>query len=128
MNLLLDTHYLLWSAFDTRHISSSARQIILNPESTLWFSTASIWEVAIKRALNRLSFQVDASVLRAGLLANGYQELAIEGRHVISLTALPPLHGDPFDRILVAQAIAEGMRLLTADNRVAVYGGPVLAV
>ena len=127
MNLLLDTHYLLWAGYDPARIAGPARALITDPANRLWFSVASIWEVAIKRALDRPDFRVDPGVLRAGLLANGYQELAIEGRHILSLAALPAHHADPFDRLLIAQAMSEGMRLLIADARVALYGGPVLA-
>lgn len=128
MNLLLDTHYLLWAAFDQKRVEGATRRMLTDPANTLWFSVVSIWEVAIKRALDRPEFRADPGVLRAGLLASGYQELAVEGRHVLPLAALPRLHGDPFDRLLVAQAMAEGMRLVTADARVAAYGGPVLKV
>lgn len=128
MNLLLDTHILLWSASNDRMMSEAADALIRDPGNRLWFSAASIWEVAIKRALDRPDFRTDPGVLRAGLLANGYEELAIEGRHILSLATLPSLHGDPFDRILIAQAMAEGMRLVTVDARVAAYGGPVLRV
>jgi PIN domain nuclease of toxin-antitoxin system len=128
VNLLIDTHYLLWSAFDQKRIPAKARALLLDPGNALWFSVASIWEVAVKRALDRPSFQVEAAVLRAGLLANGYNELAIEGRHVTALAALPPLHGDPFDRMLISQALTEGMILLTADRQVGAYGGAVRLV
>jgi PIN domain nuclease of toxin-antitoxin system len=131
MNLLLDTHILLWAAFDQNKIAGAARSLIVNPANTLWFSVASLaslWEVAIKRSLDRASFQVDAGVLRTGLLSSGYAELAVEGRHVLGLSVLPRHHGDPFDRILIAQAAAEGMRLLTADRALEAYGGPVMLV
>ena len=123
MNLLLDTHLLLWAAFRPDRLSPDAAAMIADPGNALWFSAASIWEVAIKRALDRPDFRVDPGVLRAGLLANGYQELPVEGRHCLGLSTLPPLHGDPFDRMLVVQAAAEGMVLLTADRMVAAYGG-----
>lgn len=123
MNLLIDTHLLLWAAYDPRKVPAEARALILDAGNGLWFSVASLWEVAIKRALNRPDFRVDAVALRAGLVANGYQELAVEGRHILSLATLPPRHGDPFDRMLIAQAMAEGMVLLTADRAVAAYGG-----
>lgn len=126
MNLLLDTHILLWAAFDQRKIGSAARQLIADPANSLWFSVASLWEVAIKRSLDRPSFRVEAGVLRAGLLSSGYSELAVEGRHVLGLSVLPRCHGDPFDRILIAQAAAEGMCLLTADRALEAYGGPVM--
>lgn len=128
MNLLLDTHVLLWAAFDQRKVSGPARALIADPQNALWFSVVSLWEVAIKSGLGRPSFQVEAGVLRAGLLASGYTELPIEGRHVLGLSVLPRHHGDPFDRMLVAQVAAEGMRLLTADRLLEVYGGPVLLV
>lgn len=128
MNLLLDTHILLWAALDQNKITGAARSLIVNPANSLWFSVASLWEVAIKRGLDRPSFQVDAGVLRTGLLSSGYAELAVEGRHVLGLSVLPRHHGDPFDRILIAQAAAEGMRLLTADRPLEAYGGPVMLV
>lgn len=128
MNLLLDTHLLLWAAARPDLLSSRALALIEDPGNVLVFSVASLWEVAIKRALDRPDFRTEAGVLRAGLLANGYAELPVEGRHILSLATLPPLHADPFDRILVAQAMAEGLVLLTADKRVGAYGGPVRVV
>lgn len=128
MNLLLDTHLLLWAAGADDLLSPEADALVKDPANTLWFSVASLWEVAIKRALDRPDFRTEASVLRAGLLSNGYAELAVEGRHVISLATLPMRHRDPFDRMLVAQAMAEGMSLATADRRLGAYGGPVLLV
>lgn len=128
MNLLLDTHILLWAAFDQNKIAAAARSLMANPANTLWFSVASLWEVAIKRGLDRPSFQIDAGVLRAGLLSSGYCELPVEGRHVLGLSVLARHHGDPIDRILIAQAAAEGMRLLTADRVLKAYGGPVMLV
>lgn len=128
MNLLLDTHCLLWVAARPDLLSASALALIENPANRLWFSVASIWEVAIKRGLDRPDFRTDPGTLRAGLLSAGYEELAVDGRHVLILSALPTLHRDPFDRMLLAQATAEGMRLLTADRRLAAYGGAVLEV
>ena len=94
-------------------------------DNTLLFSAASLWEIAIKRGLGRDDFQLDARLLRRGLLDNGYQELAITSEHAIAVDLLPPIHKDPFDRILVAQATIEGITLLTADPLVAQYPGPV---
>ena len=128
MNLLLDTHLLLWAAFRPDRLSQDAAGMIADPANSLWFSAASIWEVAIKRALDRPDFRVVPGVLRAGLLANDYAELPIAGRHCLGLGGLPAIHADPFDRILVAQALAEGMLLLTSDARVARYPGPIRAV
>jgi PIN domain nuclease of toxin-antitoxin system len=92
------------------------------------FSAASIWEVAIKAGLSRPDFQVDAGLLRRGLLDHGYAELAVAGHHAAATAHLPPLHRDPFDRLLVAQAQAEGVLLLTADATVARYPGPIRLV
>jgi PIN domain nuclease of toxin-antitoxin system len=128
VNLLLDTHYLLWTAAREDLLPPRARALIEDQANRLWFSVASLWEVAIKRSLDRPDFRTDAGPLRAGLLAAGYEELPVEGRHVLVLSTLPLLHRDPFDRLLVAQATAEGMPLLTADIRLAAYGGPILHI
>lgn len=128
MNLLLDTHILLWAAYEPARLSDTARRMLTDPNNTLHFSVASLWEVAIKSALGRPDFTVDAAELRLGLVANDYDELPIESAHVLRLPTLPPLHADPFDRILLAQAMAEGHVLLTADAKVLAYGGPVRAV
>lgn len=128
MNILLDTHVILWAAITPDRLSPTAKSLILDESNRLVFSVASLWEVVIKRALDRSDFQVDASVLRAGLLANGYSELPIEGRHCLTLASLPPLHRDPFDRMLVAQALSDGLTLLTADRMLAEYVGPIRLV
>lgn len=128
MNYLIDTHLLLWAAFQSARLPDGARKIMSEPRYRLWYSAASIWEVSIKRALNRADFRVDPGALRAGLLSNDYHELPIESRHCLALSALPALHGDPFDRLLLAQAITEGLILLTADAAIIQYGGPVEAV
>lgn len=128
MNYLIDTHLLLWAAFQSARLPEGARAIMGDPRHRLWFSAASIWEVSIKRGLNRADFRVDPGTLRAGLLSNGYEELAVEGRHCLALSALPALHADPFDRMLLAQAVTEGMLLLTADAAIARYDGPVTKV
>ena len=123
MNLLIDTHLLIWGAVAMQKLSPDAVTLMSDPENRLHFSTASLWEIAIKFAQGRADFTVDPAPFRAGLLANGYLELPVEGRHCLGLSTLPPLHGDPFDRMLVVQAAAEGMVLLTADRMVAAYGG-----
>lgn len=128
MKLLLDTHLLLWVAGQPSRLSPAARTLLDNPENELLFSAASFWEIAIKRGLDRSDFRVDARVLRRGLLDNGYGELPVTSAHTVMLDSLPPLHKDPFDRILVAQSIAEGITLLTADPLVAQYPGPVRSV
>jgi len=128
MKLLLDTHLLLWAAGSPDQLSAAARPLLEDPSNELLFSAASLWEIAIKRNLGRADFQVDARVLRRGLLDNGYQELVITAEHAVSIDSLPSIHKDPFDRILVAQATVEGITLLTADDLVAKYPGPVRQV
>jgi PIN domain nuclease of toxin-antitoxin system len=125
MKLLLDTHLLLWAAGEPKRLSATARKLIAAPENQLFFSAASIWEVLIKCGLGRADFQVDARLLRRGLQDNGYVELPMTGEHALGIAGLPPLHKDPFDRILIAQAAVEGMTLLTADANLARYPGPV---
>ncbi len=128
MKLLLDTHLLLWAAGEPRRLPKRARNLIDNPENELLFSAASLWEVAMKRGLGRDDFKVDARLLRRGLLDNGYGELPIISDHVVAIDSLPPIHKDPFDRILVAQATFEGVTLLTLDDIVLQYPGPIIAV
>lgn len=128
MKLLLDTHLLLWAAGQPIRLSDAARTLIDAPDNELFFSAASIWEVVIKRGLGRDDFQADARVLRRGLLDNGYSELPIGSEHAVAIDSLPPIHKDPFDRILVAQAQVEGITLLTIDPVVAKYPGPVRSV
>ena len=128
MNVLLDTHVLLWAAGVQARLPQEARDLIEDPDTELVFSAASLWEVAIKSGLGRDDFRVDARLLRRGLLENGYTELAVTGSHAVAVDSLPPLHKDPFDRILVAQAQVEGIILLTADSAVASYGGSIRMV
>ena len=128
MKLLLDTHLLLWAANAPEQLPSAARDLIESPENELLFSAASLWEIAIKSSLGRNDFRVDARLLRRGLLDNGYGELPISSEHAVYIDALPPIHKDPFDRILVAQATVEGITLLTTDAQVAGYPGPVRKV
>jgi PIN domain nuclease of toxin-antitoxin system len=122
---LLDTHLLLWAAFDPSKLSAKGRSLIKSEENELFFSAASVWEIAIKRRLGRPDFQVDGRLLRRGLLDNGYNEMAVMGEHAAATEGLPALHKDPFDRILIAQAMTEGVTLLTGDPLVAQYPGPV---
>lgn len=128
MKLLLDTHLLLWAAAQPNRLNAATRRLIASPANELLFSTASIWEVAIKRGLGRNDFQADPRLLRRGLLDNGYSEVPILSDHVVVLDNLPAIHKDPFDRILVAQATVEGITLLTADTVVAKYAGSVRMV
>jgi len=126
MKLLLDTHILLWIAADT--LASAAQEYILDETNELFFSPASIWEIVIKRGLNRADFKVDPHQLHSGLLDNGYEQLSITSRHTLLTGTMPMIHKDPFDRILLAQSISEGITLLTADETIALYPAPVILV
>jgi len=128
VKLLLDTQLLLWAAGTPDKLSASARKLLTSPRNELLFSAASLWEITIKNSLGRKDFRVEPRLLRRGLLDNGYTELPITSEHVVSVDTLPPLHRDPFDRLLVAQALCEGVTLLTADVQLARYPGPVRKV
>lgn len=128
MRYLLDTHLLLWAAGIPEQLPNAARAILEDPDTIPIFSAASIWEIAIKNAMGRQDFQADARLLHRGLLDNGYEELPIMGIHAATIANLPPLHKDPFDRILVAQAMVEEITLLTADALVAQYPGTIQRV
>ena len=125
MKLLLDTHLLLWAAGEPKRLPKNIRTLLEDMDNELLFSVASLWEVAIKSGLGRKDFRVEARLLRRGLLDNGYSELPIVSDHVVAIESLPPIHKDPFDRILVAQAAVEGITLLTKDPVVAQYPGPI---
>jgi len=134
VRLLLDTQLLLWSAGrpvedgERSPLSAEAIALIGDEQNAPIFSVASLWEVAIKSALGRPDFRADPRTLRRGLIDNGYAELPISGDHAMAVAGLPPLHRDPFDRLLVAQSMVEGILLLTADPVVARYPGPVRRV
>ncbi|MDE2640350.1 MAG: type II toxin-antitoxin system VapC family toxin [Chloroflexota bacterium] len=125
MRLLLDTHVLLWAAATPERLPPAARARIEDPANEPCFSVASLWEVAIKSGLGRDDFHIDPRLLRRALIENGYAELPITGAHAVAVELLPPIHGDPFDRMLVAQAQVEAMTLLTADEVVGRYPGLV---
>ncbi len=125
MNLLLDTHLLLWAAGKPDRLSPDTKELLLDPSNELWFSSASLWEITIKHSLDRADFRVDPRRLWRMLLSHGYRELTISGEHAIAVGALLPLHKDPFGRILIAQARVEEIILLTADSTVASYGEAV---
>jgi PIN domain nuclease of toxin-antitoxin system len=128
LNLLLDTHLLLWAASEPERLSSKARALLLDPSNQLLFSAASLWEISIKNSLERADFKVDPRRLWRMMLVNGYRELPVSSEHTVAVNELPPLHKDPFDRILVAQARVEGLLLLTVDKALAKYGEGVRQV
>ncbi|PYQ58990.1 MAG: PIN domain nuclease [Acidobacteria bacterium] len=128
MKLLLDTQLLLWAAGQPERLSARARRQLNNRKNELIFSAASFWEISIKKSLGRDDFRVEPRVLRRALLDNGYVELPVTSEHAVNVDGLPPLHKDPFDRLLITQALVEGITLLTADAQLARYGGPVRKV
>ena len=126
MKILLDTHILLWAAANT--LPPLASKHVLNDSNDLFFSPASIWEVVIKQGLNRNDFAADPHLLYSALVDNGFEELHITSEHTLLTGTLPMIHKDPFDRILIAQSIAEGISLLTSDDIIANYPAPVILV
>jgi PIN domain nuclease of toxin-antitoxin system len=128
VKLLLDTQLLLWAAGHTDRLSAAAKKLLTTKRNDLFFSAASLWEIAIKSTLGRDDFRVEPRLLRRGLLDNGYTELPITSQHAVSIDSLPPLHKDPFDRLLLAQALTEGITLLTTDAQLTRYAGPVRKV
>lgn len=128
MKLMLDTHLLIWTAAAPDKLSKKARKLIEDRDNEIAFSAVSIWEIAIKYALQRPDFNVDPHLVRRGCLDNAMTELAMTSAHAITAASLPPIHKDPFDRLLIAQAMAEGVTLLTADEAIARYRGPIRLV
>ncbi len=128
MKFLLDTHFLLWLPIDHRSISPSARALFSHPDHEFLFSAASLWEISLKRARFGSGFGFEPREIRRHLLENGYEELQVNCEHAVSIDMLPPIHKDPFDRLLIAQAMIEGITLLTADVTIARYPGPIRKV
>jgi PIN domain nuclease of toxin-antitoxin system len=128
VTLLLDTQLLLWAAGHPERLSAAARRLLNSPAHTLVFSAVSLWEIAIKHSLGRGDFRVEPRVLRRRLIDGGYVELPVTSDHAVNIDALPSLHKDSFDRLLLAQAHVEGFTLLTADAQMARYPGPVRKV
>lgn len=122
MNLLLDTHVLLWAAGQPERLPKNAQKLLLDEANELFFSPVSLWEVAIKRTLGREDFRADPRRLWRMLLTHGYRELTVTSEHTVAVDSLPPLHKDPFDRLLLAQARIEGFDLLTTDTALSAYG------
>ena len=125
MQVLLDTHLLLWAVGDPDRLDPALVQLLEDPMNTPVFSVVSLWEVVIKSALDRPDFQVEPSLLRQVLVEAGWRELVVEARHMLAVAQLPALHRDHFDRLLLAQAQADGLLLITADQQLAQYPGPV---
>ena len=128
MIYLLDTHLLIWTVMGSRRLSPAARKIIKDPSAQMVFGVVSIWEVAIKHSLRPVDIPIPPEPLREALLATGFEELTILAPHAIAVGNLPLVHGDPFDRLLIAQAKVEGFTFLTADKILGEYGDPVRVV
>ena len=125
MRLLLDTHLLVWAMGSPERLPIGLAEMLEDPLNTPVFSVASLWELVIKRALDRPDFNLEPAVLRRALLDGGWQELAIAAHHVLAVANLPPLYRDPFDRLLLAQASTDGLLLITADRQLTDYPGPI---
>ena len=128
MNLLLDTHVALWAIADSERLPARARELISAPTTTVWISAATLWEIAVKHALGRGDMPVSATQALAWFRESGYRILPVEAEHALAVEALPAHHRDPFDRILIAQALVEPLRLMTHDAIVARYSDTVIAV
>jgi PIN domain nuclease of toxin-antitoxin system len=128
VNLLLDTHVALWAITDSPKLSARARDLIGEQKAQIWVSAASVWEIAIKHALGRGDMPVSGQQALRYFRESGYQLLAVEAEHAVAVENLPAHHQDPFDRILVAQALVEPMRLLTHDAAVARYSDAFVMV
>jgi PIN domain nuclease of toxin-antitoxin system len=128
---LLDTHIALWSLAADAQLPLAAREIIEDPEMTLVVSAASIWEIAIKHARNRgtaRDMPLSGPQAVSAFSVSGYELLAISPQHAAAVGALPALHADPFDRLLVAQAMVDGLTLLASDATVASYSNAIRLV
>ncbi len=125
MRLLLDTHVLLWVVNTPQRLPAAAHAMIASLDNAVYFSVVNLWEITLKAQLQRADFSVDARALRTGLLKAGYQELDVKSEHVFQLNHLADIHKDPFDRMLIAQALSESMLLLTMDAQIAKYPAPV---
>lgn len=122
MNLLLDTHVAIWAAGLSHRLPAHIRDIIADPGNLVFVSAATLWEIAIKFTLSkRHNLPFSAQEARAKFLAVGYRFLPVMPEHAVAVETLPGLHGDPFDRLLVAQAVTEPMRLISHDRRVGAY-------
>lgn len=128
MKTLVDTHLLIWSTTCSSKLSTAARRVLANVENECYFSSASIWEIAIKRSRHPADMPISADEARRLFVSAGYIELAVSSRHAAMVERLPALHADPFDRILVAQATVEDMKLLTHDGIIPEYGEFVIKV
>ena len=128
MNLLLDTQVALWAITDNPKLSQKARDLIQSPKTSVWVSVANVWEIAIKHALGRGDMPVSSQDALRYFQESDYRLLPVEAEHVVAVEELPMHHQDQFDRILVAQALVEPMRLMTHASLVALYSDTIIKV
>jgi PIN domain nuclease of toxin-antitoxin system len=128
MKYLLDTHVLIWTNAASSRLDQKTRSILLDDENDVYFSAISILEIAIKQTLSKRDFDVEATAIRRSLIDDGFVELPVNGTQAAFVASLPLIHKDPFDRLLVAQANVEGITLITADEQIARYPGPILKI
>lgn len=125
---LVDTQLLLWNVYGSRRLPAKVARLFQDGRHEFFYSAASLWEIAIKAARGREDFTADTGAIRDALDTNGFRELPVSSRHAVALSGLPPIHADPFDRMLIAQALEEPMALITSDERLAAYPGTIEVV
>jgi len=128
VRLLLDTHIALWAITDSPRLPAQARELIFAPENEIYVSAASVWEIAIKHSLGRHTIPISGKQARRHFADAGYLPLPITDQHAAAVETLPPIHADPFDRMLVAQALTEPLKLVTHDATVAGYSDGILLI
>jgi PIN domain nuclease of toxin-antitoxin system len=121
MRVLTDTHILLWSLLRPARLDAACRNVLESPEHQIFFSAVNIWEIAIKRALDRPDFDVEPDAVYRAALETGFRELPISAFHAAAVRHLPPHHRDPFDRLLIVQARTEPLLLMTDDPLISLY-------
>jgi PIN domain nuclease of toxin-antitoxin system len=126
MRVLLDTHILLWALLQPARLGAARRRVLESPENRIYFSAVNIWEIAIKRALDRPDFTAEPAPIRAAALDTGFEELPVSGEHAAGVRGLPDHHRDPFDRLLIAQARHEPLLLMSDDPLVSRYAVPLI--
>ena len=128
MRVLLDTHILLWAVAASSRLPDAVRDVLEDGANDAYYSAASIWEIAIKSALRRKTLRIDLAAMRAALPRMGLIELPVTAEHAAGVAALPPIHRDPFDRLLIAQSIVEPLTLVTNDSVLGRYASTVRVV
>ena len=122
---LVDTQLLLWNVYGSRKLPVRVARLFRDGRHQFFYSAASLWEIAIKAGRGREDFVADTAAIRDALEENGFHELPVAAQHAVAVSTLPPIHSDPFDRMLVAQSLVEPMALITSDERLAAYPGTI---